>query len=118
MLQTRKEPFNVAHVFEFSLESNGKLVLNYKGTQPKPRKRINRVVAKDNDVEMNGQMQIGIKRDRLNHEFDEWTKEIEQTHISTDEEGNDRYKQFESQLSMIIFQTIQRRKSTSRNIKT
>jgi len=118
MLQTRKEPFNVAHVFEFSLESNGKLVLNYQGTQPKPRKRINRVEAKDNDVEMNGKLQIGIKRDRLNHEFDEWTQEIERTHISTDEESNDRYKQFESQLSMIIFQTIQRRKSSSRNIKT
>jgi hypothetical protein len=111
LLSSRKEPFNVALVYEFVIDSAGKLVLQYSGTQPKERRTVQR--SRHGEQIMPG-TKLGVKRERPDDEFNKFTKEVETTYVSSDDDSNEKYKLYEQNQAMIIYKTMQRRKMASR----
>jgi hypothetical protein len=51
---------------------------------------------------------VGTRRERDNQEFDNWAAQVE--YQSEEALYNERYEQFEENQSLIIYQTIQRRR--------
>lgn len=82
LLQSNKAPFNVAHVFEFKVDEQGKLGLAHTGIQEKRAKFHARP---GQDAVMLATQMIGTRRPRDGPEFDSWVKEIEEA------SDNERY---------------------------